>query len=59
VKVATASLTAQGYQPVVVSGYSDGVQDRYAAISVKSQMLQLGGRAMASPLPNIRLHSTS
>ncbi len=26
------NATAQGYKPVVVSGYSDGVQDRYAAI---------------------------
>jgi len=25
-------MTAQGYKPVVVSGYSDGAQDRYAAI---------------------------
>jgi hypothetical protein len=25
-------VTAQGYKPVVVSGYSDGAQDRYAAI---------------------------
>jgi hypothetical protein len=26
------TFTAQGYKPVVVCGYSDGVQDRYAAI---------------------------
>jgi Bacterial tandem repeat domain 1/Beta-lactamase len=26
------NVTAQGYKPVVVCGYSDGVQDRYAAI---------------------------
>ena len=26
------SVTAQGYKPVVVCGYSDGAQDRYAAI---------------------------
>ena len=26
------NVTAQGYKPVVVSGYSDGMQDRYAAI---------------------------
>jgi len=26
------SVVAQGYKPVVVCGYSDGVQDRYAAI---------------------------
>src|SRR5262249_23219801 len=25
-------VTAQGYKPVVICGYSDGVQDRYAAI---------------------------